>query len=242
VLQQVCNGLQTQVPAEGLGRAVTQNPVKRSERQQHGSILPYPDGVTRIIGGLAGSIHLASPAKSTRPTADRIRESIFNRLENWEALEGARVLDLYAGTGALGLEALSRGASSVILVDSNKQAAAVCRTNLELVGKSLLKQGAQFDGNVVAQDAKAFAHHQSERSAGFEDSEFDLVFIDPPYDVTNHEIEAILTYLKSALHEEFTVLVERSSRTEEPAWPAGYQLEARKDYGDTSVFWLVESD
>lgn len=198
--------------------------------------------MTRIIGGLAGSIHLASPAKSTRPTADRIRESIFNRLENWEALEGARVLDLYAGTGALGLEALSRGASSVILVDSNKQAAAVCRTNLELVGKSLLKQGAQFDANVVAQDAKAFAHHQSERSAGFEDSEFDLVFIDPPYDVTNHEIEAILAYLRPALHEEFTVLVERSSRTEEPAWPAGYQLEARKDYGDTSVFWLVESD
>lgn len=204
--------------------------------------LLYPVGVTRIIGGLAGSLKLAAPAKSTRPTSDRIRESIFNRLEDWEALQGARVLDLYAGTGALALEALSRGASSVVMVDSNKSAAGVCRANLELVGKSLLKQGVNFDGNVVAQDAKAFAHHQAERSEGFEDSEFDLVFIDPPYDVSNHELETILTHLKPALHEEFTVLVERSSRTEEMKWPAGYQLESRKDYGDTSVFWLVEAD
>ncbi len=198
--------------------------------------------MTRIIGGLAGSLHLTSPAKSTRPTSDRIRESIFNRLESWEVLPGARVLDLYAGTGALGLEALSRGAASVILVDSNKQAAAVCRSNVDLVGKSLLKQGVEFDSNVVAQDAKAFAHHQSERSAGFEDSEFDIVFIDPPYDVPNSDLETILGHLKTALHEEFTVIVERSSRTAEPAWPAGYQLEDRKDYGDTSVYWLVQAE
>jgi len=198
--------------------------------------------VTRIIGGLAGSLHLTAPAKSTRPTADRIRESIFNRLENWEVIEGARVLDLFAGTGALGLEALSRGAASLVLVDSNKAAAQVCRSNLDLVGKALLKQHAEFDGNVIAQDAKAFAHHAGERAAGFESAEFDLVFIDPPYDVTNQELEAILGYLQPALHEEFTVLVERSSRTDEPAWPAGYKLESRKDYGDTSVFWLVETD
>jgi len=198
--------------------------------------------VTRIIGGLAGSLHLTAPAKSTRPTADRIRESIFNRLENWEVIEGARVLDLFAGTGALGLEALSRGAASLVLVDSNKAAAQVCRSNLHLVGKALLKQNAEFDGNVIAQDAKAYAHQVGERAAGFESAEFDLVFIDPPYDVTNHELEAILSYLKPALHEEFTVLVERSSRTDEPVWPAGYKLESRKDYGDTSVFWLVEAD
>ena len=198
--------------------------------------------MTRIIGGLAGSLHLTAPAKSTRPTADRIRESIFNRLENWEVIEGARVLDLFAGTGALGLEALSRGAASLVLVDSNKAAAQVCRSNLDLVGKALLKQNAEFDGNVIAQDAKAYAHQVGERAAGFESAEFDLVFIDPPYDVTNHELEAILSYLKPALHEEFTVLVERSSRTDEPVWPAGYKLESRKDYGDTSVFWLVEAD
>ncbi|MFM7030303.1 MAG: 16S rRNA (guanine(966)-N(2))-methyltransferase RsmD [Micrococcales bacterium] len=198
--------------------------------------------MTRIIGGLAGSLHLTAPAKSTRPTADRIRESIFNRLENWEVIEGARVLDLFAGTGALGLEALSRGAASLVLVDSNKSAAQVCRSNLDLVGKALLKQHAEFDGNVIAQDAKAYAHHAGERAAGFESAEFDLVFIDPPYDVTNQELEAILGYLKPALHEEFTVLVERSSRTDEPSWPAGFKLESRKDYGDTSVFWLVEAE
>jgi len=198
--------------------------------------------VTRIIAGLAGSIHLTPPAKSTRPTADRIRESIFNRLENWEAIPGARVLDLFAGTGALGLEALSRGAASVVLVDSNKSAAGVCRANADLVGKSLLKQGVQFDVSVVPQDAKAYAHHVGESAGGYESAEFDLVFIDPPYDVTNHEIESILSYLKPALHEEFTVLVERSSRTDEPTWPEGYRMESRKDYGDTSVFWLVEPE
>ena len=198
--------------------------------------------MTRIIAGLAGSIHLTPPAKSTRPTADRIRESIFNRLENWEAIPEARVLDLFAGTGALGLEALSRGAASVVLVDSNKSAAGVCRANADLVGKSLLKQGVQFDVSVVPQDAKAYAHHVGESAGGYESAEFDLVFIDPPYDVTNHEIESILSYLKPALHEEFTVLVERSSRTDEPAWPEGYRMESRKDYGDTSVFWLVEPE
>ena len=198
--------------------------------------------MTRIIAGLAGSIHLTPPAKSTRPTADRIRESIFNRLENWEAIPGARVLDLFAGTGALGLEALSRGAASVVLVDSNKSAAGVCRANADLVGKSLLKQGVQFDVSVVPQDAKAYAHHVGESAGGYESAEFDLVFIDPPYDVTNHEIESILSYLKPALHEEFTVLVERSSRTDEPTWPEGYRMESRKDYGDTSVFWLVEPE
>ncbi|MEN9748442.1 MAG: hypothetical protein RLZZ603_1134 [Actinomycetota bacterium] len=198
--------------------------------------------MTRIIAGLAGSIHLTPPAKSTRPTADRIRESIFNRLENWEAIPGARVLDLFAGTGALGLEALSRGAASVVLVDSNKSAAGVCRANADLVGKSLLKQGVQFDVSVVPQDAKAYAHHVGESAGGYESAEFDLVFIDPPYDVTNHEIESILSYLKPALHEEFTVLVERSSRSDEPAWPEGYRMESRKDYGDTSVFWLVEPE
>lgn len=197
--------------------------------------------MTRIIGGLAGSLHLAAPAKSTRPTSDRIRESIFNRLENWDVLAGARVLDLYAGTGALGLEALSRGASSVVLVDSNRQAAEVCKTNLKLVGQALLKQGGQFDSNVVGQDAKAFAQHAGERAQGFEEYRFDLVFIDPPYEVSNAEIESILAFLKPALHEEFTVMVERSSRTDEPAWPNGYELEIRKDYGDTSVYWLVEA-
>ena len=198
--------------------------------------------MTRIIAGLAGSLHLTPPAKSTRPTADRIRESIFNRLDNWDVLPGARVLDLFAGTGALGLEALSRGASSLVLVESNRSAASVCRTNADLVGKSLLKQGVQFDVSVVPQDAKAFAHHVGQTAEGFESAEFDLVFIDPPYDVPNTEIEVILEHLKPALHEEFTVLLERSSRTVEPTWPQGYKLESRKDYGDTSVYWLVEPD
>ncbi|NDE89438.1 MAG: 16S rRNA (guanine(966)-N(2))-methyltransferase RsmD, partial [Micrococcales bacterium] len=78
--------------------------------------------MTRIIGGIAGSRVLASPAKVTRPTSDRIRESIFNRLDALNLIENAKVLDLYAGTGALGLEAASRGAKQVVLVEQHKQA------------------------------------------------------------------------------------------------------------------------
>ena len=164
--------------------------------------------MTRIIAGLAGSIHLTPPVKSTRPTADRIRESIFNRLENWEVLAGARVLDLFAGTGALGLEALSRGASSVVLVDSNKSAAGVCRANADLVGKSLLKQGVQFDVSVVPQDAKAFAHHVGETAGGFESAEFDLVFIDPPYDLDEKDLGSTLEHLVSHLAPDAEIVLE----------------------------------
>ena len=86
--------------------------------------------MTRIISGLVGGRRLATPAGvSTRPTSDRVREALFSRLEHQEVLQGARVLDLYAGSGALGLEALSRGAAQATLIDSDKGAAKVARLN-----------------------------------------------------------------------------------------------------------------
>ncbi len=96
--------------------------------------------MTRIIGGIAGSRQLTSPAKATRPTSDRIRESVFNRIAARQLIDGARVLDLYAGTGALALEAISRGASSAILVERDGKAAAVCVKNCHLVQKALEKE------------------------------------------------------------------------------------------------------
>ena len=96
--------------------------------------------MTRIIGGIAGSRQLTSPAKATRPTSDRIRESVFNRIAARQLIDGARVLDLYAGTGALALEAISRGASSAILVERDGKAAAVCVKNCQLVQKALEKE------------------------------------------------------------------------------------------------------
>ena len=186
--------------------------------------------MTRIIAGVAGSLKLTSPAKTTRPTSDRIRESIFSKLEARDLLAGARVLDLYAGTGALALEAASRGAKLAWMVERDGKAAAVCVANLKIVSKALLKEELGFDGKVVNKAVAAFL-----TSPGIQ--EVSLVFIDPPYEIGNEEIqedlEKLLPILKNA-----TVVVERSRRTEAPAWPKGYSLEDSKSYGDTVVYWL----
>lgn len=184
--------------------------------------------MTRIIGGIAGSIKLASPAKVTRPTSDRIRESIFSRLEAKDAISGARVLDLYAGTGALALEAVSRGAALARMVERDGKAAAVCLTNTKLVEKSLKGEDVEVDIRVINKAVAAFSSSNTE--------EFDIVFIDPPYDVPNHDVEELLGELKLA--KEAIVVVERSSRVDAPNWPSPLELQDTKDYGDTVVYWL----
>jgi 16S rRNA (guanine966-N2)-methyltransferase len=185
--------------------------------------------MTRIIGGLVGSRKLASPAKSTRPTADRIRESIFSSLESKNALAGAKVLDLYAGTGALGLEALSRGSISTVLVESNKMAAAVCIKNARTVQDALGDEGQEVSAKVQIQPVQKFL----DTTAG----SFDLVFIDPPYDTTNQEVEKCLESLRLLVADKAWVLVERSSRVDAFA-TTGYELVDQKPFGDTVVYWL----
>lgn len=187
--------------------------------------------MTRIIAGIAGSLKLASPAKTTRPTSDRIRESIFSRLESRGELEGAQVLDLYAGTGALALESASRGASSVRLVERDGKAAAVCVTNLKLVSKALEKEELKLDGRVINKSVHAYLESAPELK-------FDLVFIDPPYEIGNDEILANLTELQKHLNENASVVVERSSRDAKPEFPSGYTLDDTKSYGDTVIYWL----
>ena len=188
--------------------------------------------MTRIISGVAGSLKLASPAKSTRPTSDRVRESIFGRLESRDLLEGAAVADLYAGTGALALEALSRGATSAVLVESNRQAAAVCEQNCKKVDKNLFSEGIDVRIKVAIQTVNAFL------STGEGVPTFDLVFIDPPYDVTNEDVTENLQNLIGWLKPDATVVLERSSRTEVPPLPSGLVLDETKSYGDTAVYWL----
>lgn len=180
--------------------------------------------MTRIIGGVAGSRKLIAPAKSTRPTSDRVRESIFNRLEARTGLDGFAVLDLYAGTGALALEALSRGAARALLVESGKAAAQVCKRNSELVGLDGLK--------VIERSVMSFLAAPSGETA------FDLVFIDPPYEVSNDEVSHNLEELLPLLAPEATVVLERASRSGEVELPDGYELEDTKNYGDTTVFWI----
>jgi 16S rRNA (guanine966-N2)-methyltransferase len=189
--------------------------------------------MTRIIGGIAGSRQLTSPAKATRPTSDRIRESIFNRLASRDLLDGSKVLDLYSGTGALALEAISRGAISSVLVEKDGKAAAVCNKNAALIQKALEKEGF-FDPvtKVVHKSVSSFLSTDT--------AEYTLVFIDPPYEVSNDEVIENLTALLPRLANDAVVMVERSSRSTALEIPTGLVLDEEKSYGDTQIYWLVK--
>lgn len=185
--------------------------------------------MTRIIGGLVGSRKLISPAKSTRPTSDRIRESVFNSLESRNVLVESSVLDLYAGTGALGLEALSRGAKLAVLVENNKQAAGVCIKNSRMIQDALEAEGQQALAKVEIQAVQKFLDSNSQI--------FDLVFIDPPYETSNAEVSKNLSELKKTLSKQALVVVERSARSAEFSIE-GYKFFERRDFGDTAIYWL----
>lgn len=186
--------------------------------------------MTRIIGGIAGSLKLQSPAKTTRPTSDRVREAIFNRLQARDLVTDAKVLDLYAGTGALALEALSRGAASVVMVEANGKAAAVCVANAKLVQKALEKADTWGEAKTVAKSVASFL--------ATEQNQFDLVFIDPPYEITNAEVLENLTSLLPKLSKDAQLVLERSSRSGSPELPTGLTLEESKNYGDTDIHWI----
>lgn len=185
-------------------------------------------GVTRIIAGRAGSITLEVPDAGTRPTSDRVRESLFAGLESADALRGAAVLDLYAGSGALGLESLSRGAASVDLVEKSPRAAAVAQRNADRVSKSVARSG------VVRVHRAAVATHMASARGPF-----DVVFIDPPYDVDEDEITAVLHALVPSLAESATVIVERAKRSPQPVAPDALELTREKRYGDTTLWWFA---
>lgn len=182
----------------------------------------------RIISGFAGSIALAAPKSGTRPTTDRVREAVFSALDARDRLEGARVLDLYAGSGALGLEAASRGAVEVTLVDNSRDAADVSRRNAEKVRRAAPADAP--DIRTVAQPVRAFL-------AGAVGG-WDVVFIDPPYELTGAELVDDLQLLATRVASDAIVVVERASRDPEPAWPAGFVLDRRASYGETAIFWL----
>ncbi|MFT4219493.1 MAG: 16S rRNA (guanine(966)-N(2))-methyltransferase RsmD [Microbacterium sp.] len=182
--------------------------------------------MTRIIAGRAGSITLDVPGSGTRPTSDRVRESLFGALESADAVRDAAVLDLYAGSGALGLEAASRGAASVDLVEKAGPAAAVARRNAARVAKALKKDAAL---RVHASSVLAFL-----RSAR---GPFDLAFLDPPYDVGEPELSAALDALAPLLSPHATVVIERAARSPRPALPESLEHTRDKRYGDTALWW-----
>ena len=189
--------------------------------------------MTRIIGGFAGSLRIEVPRFGTRPTSDRVREAIFSALDARDAVRGARVLDLYAGSGALGLEAASRGAAHVTLVDRVYGASKIAKTNTATV-LAAAPRGAAPDVVVSSQPVQSFL--------GGTAGTWDVVFLDPPYELGGLELIHNLEALVPRLAPDAVVVVERSSRDREPDWPHGLELDRRKDYGDTALYWLHPVD
>ena len=183
--------------------------------------------MTRIIAGTAGGRRIAVPSgRSTRPTSDRTREGLFaSVLAALGSLEGTRVLDLYAGSGAVGLEALSRGAAEALLIESDAAAVRVIRQNIETLG---------LPGASVIQDKVGRALRRGPGPGGPRD----LVFADPPYAVTDGELGAVLVTLEAAgwLAPGALVVVERDARSGVPPWPPGYAQARSRTYGET-VLW-----
>ncbi|MFC6012856.1 16S rRNA (guanine(966)-N(2))-methyltransferase RsmD [Nocardia lasii] len=178
--------------------------------------------MTRIVAGVAGGRRLKVPPAGTRPTSDRVREALFSAIDARLDLDGTLVLDLYAGSGALGLEALSRGAEQALLVESDRKAAEVVRANIAELGLP----GAELRLGTVASVLKSPAPKA-----------YDVVFSDPPYDVSTADVTADLTALAANgwLAPEALVVVERSSRSPEIDWPAGYSALKTRKYGETRV-------
>jgi 16S rRNA (guanine966-N2)-methyltransferase len=194
--------------------------------------------VTRIVSGFAGSLALNVPRSGTRPTSDRVREAMFSSLDARNAVRGARVLDLYAGSGALGLEAASRGAASVVLVERNAAAAKVCMANVAVIAKAAQKAAQKSTTprcDVVISSVHGYLTHGFPAQGG-ESGRFDLVFIDPPYDLQETELAAELVALVPLLAADATVVVERSTRSPEPTWPPSLTPERSKTYGETAVW------
>jgi 16S rRNA (guanine966-N2)-methyltransferase len=161
-----------------------------------------------VVAGTARGRRLVTPpGTDTRPTSDRVREAIFNALGSLHVVEGSRVLDLFAGSGALGIEALSRGALSAVFVDSSAAAIDAVRANLETTG---------FEASVIRTDAHRY-----------DDGPFELALLDPPYATSDDEWKHLLTHLDAA------VVVVESDR--EVDLTGRWELLRSKRYGSTVV-------
>ena len=211
--------------------------------------------VTRIVAGEFGGRQLAVPAKGTRPTSDRVREALFSKLEHDGCVAGANVLDLFSGSGALGLEAVSRGARQATLVDSARDAVKVATENVKALGvpdrvrvvsddaerytAAMCRAGglaganlriAPADGNPALQ--AALAQQAANRAVN-------LVLMDPPYDYSEADLTKVLGNLvrTGLLVQGAVIVVERSNRSPEPTWPFGLASIGKKTYGETAVYF-----
>lgn len=183
----------------------------------------------RIIAGLGKGRKLFSPPSITRPTSDRAREGLFSSLiSTFGTLDGLHLLDLFAGSGAVGVEALSRGAALVEAVESNPISANVCKQNFELllntegIGKFKVHEKTVFE----------FLNH-------FASNSYEIIYIDPPYEVANSEVEKILKKLLTLnlLSKYGVIAIERDGKAKAFTWPEGFVEQKIRSYGAGSIHY-----
>ncbi|MCQ8768686.1 16S rRNA (guanine(966)-N(2))-methyltransferase RsmD [Streptomyces telluris] len=183
--------------------------------------------MTRVIAGIAGGRRLAvPPGTGTRPTSDRAREGLFSTLESLlGTLHGTRVLDLYGGSGAVGLEALSRGAAHVLLVEADARATRTIRDNVRTLGLPGAEVRSGKAEQIVAGPPPA--------------APYDVVFLDPPYAVTDEALREILLTLRAGgwLADDALATVERSTRGGEFPWPDGFEALRARRYGEGTLWY-----
>lgn len=188
----------------------------------------------RIIAGSGKGRKLFSPPSITRPTSDRAREGLFSSLiSTFSSLEGLHFLDLFAGSGAVGVEALSRGVALVEAVESNSVSAAVCEQNFALLAN--LPEIGKF--KVYPKTAFEFLNHTATKP-------YEIIFMDPPYEVANSEIEKILKKILTLnlLNKFGVVAIERDGKAKSFTWPEGFVESKVRSYGAGSIHYGVVSN
>jgi 16S rRNA (guanine966-N2)-methyltransferase len=183
----------------------------------------------RIIAGVAKGRNLGTVAQATRPTSDRAREGLFSSLTSeFGTFEGLRVLDLFAGSGAIGLESLSRGATLVHVVEKDEQAVKTIEANHDLVKKS--NPAGNFE--IFGMSVERFLNDQPREK-------YHLVYIDPPYEFSNQGIEDILNKLhdNNFLSSDAFIAVERNARLDQFIWPDAFTPARERNYGQASIYY-----
>lgn len=194
--------------------------------------------MTRIVAGSAKGKTLRVPKSGTRPTSEKVREAMFSSLENRGFIRGCQIVDLFSGSGALGLEAKSRGAESVVCVEAARPAAEIIRENA---------LAARLDVSVVAMKAETWVAQERERIATApgvgtntepeqEQMGYDVVFMDPPYIYGEPKLAQLLVAMAEILAPDGIAVVERDHKSPQPLWPEGWELIGDKTYGDTRVW------
>jgi 16S rRNA (guanine966-N2)-methyltransferase len=185
----------------------------------------------RIIAGLAKGRSIDAVASSTRPTSDRAREALFSTLTSeFGEFDGLHVLDLYAGTGAIALEALSRGAALVHAVEKDDFAAKAIASNLEKIKSA----GCPGTFHLYSMNVHRFLEDKASQPYHF-------IYIDPPYEVDDVDVIETLIQLRDGgfIDQQALIAIERNSRVKEISWPEGLEEVRQKKYGQATIFYGV---